>query len=134
MDSSYPDAPIISKEYPLMSIRQTEEYMEKQLKRIVQYENADEDVIPSCTDEELWRNDSIWKYYKNPANLNKPNGRSTKNFDSLVEANIRLQEDGNVGIVVEKKGEVRRCNYCPGYTICKQKDSYIADGLLTVLE
>jgi hypothetical protein len=133
-DPEYPKCPIISKQYPLKSLEETEQYIETQLKRIVAYENSKEEDIPECSDDELWRSPSVWKYYKNPETATKPNGRSTKNFDNPAEAYQRQQKDGNVGIVVEKPGQVRRCNYCPGFAICKQKDQYIANGLLTVLD
>ena len=69
---------------------------------------------------------STYKYYKNPQKTD----RSTKNFDNLAEANLRMIDDGNVGTVLTVKGEVKRCHYCAAFTVCKQKDAYLADGTL----
>jgi hypothetical protein len=130
IDPNYPQNQIIQKEYPLMSIDETETFIENRLSLIDLYKDKEEDLIPACTDEELWRSDPTYKYYKNPQKMS----RSTKNFDNLADANIRLAEDGNVGIVVTVPGEVRRCNYCPGASICKQRQSYIDSGLLSPIE
>ena len=45
----------------------------------------------------------------------------------------RLMKDGGKGIVVEVPGAVVACNYCPAFTVCRQKDEYLADGTLTPL-
>ncbi len=82
--------------------------------------------MPPCSDDDLWRKDPVFKYYKNPNST----ARSTKNFDTFAEAHARLAEDGFVGKVVEVKGEVVACKYCNAFAVCKQKDTYIADGSL----
>lgn len=129
-DPTYPRSQILQKTFHLMSIAETEAFMANKLQQVKRYENSPESDIPACSDEDLWRSPSAFKYYKNPAKTEK----STKNFDTMAEANGRLVEDGHVGIVKEVKGEVRRCNYCPAFSVCKQKDAYIANGLLTLLE
>ena len=59
-------------------------------------------------------------------------GRSTKNFDNRHDAYIRLAEDGNVGIVVEVRGQVNACKYCAAFNICTQKDEYLKSGDLVL--
>ena len=59
-------------------------------------------------------------------------GRSTKNFDNQHDANLRLVEDGGVGIVVRVPGQVVACKFCAAYNSCRQKDKYLASGELII--
>lgn len=127
-DPKYPPRAIMTNRLMLKSIAETEEYLTSKINRIKALINSPEEDIPNCTSEDLWRKPSVFKYYKNPAKTN----RSTKNFSTIDEANIRLAKDNNVGIVRESKGEVVACRYCSALNICKQKDSYILDGLLKI--
>jgi len=125
-EPGYPPNQIVSVAFPLMSLKETEQFVVKKLQQIDFYKDAPEDQIPLCTDKELWRKAPQWKYYKNPEKMS----RSTKNFDNQQEAYARLAADKNVGIVVEKPGEVVACKYCPAFSVCSQKDALIADGSL----
>lgn len=122
----YPPKRIMPVMIPLLSEAETETFIKNKLIAIDRYKDADEQNIPYCTDKELWRDEPSYKYYKNPAKMT----RSTKNFDSLQEANLRLVEDGSVGVVVTVPGQVKACRYCPAFTACTQKDELIADGSL----
>lgn len=122
----YPKKPILAMTLPLMSLAQTENFITTKLAQIEEFWDADEKDIPLCTDEQLWRTDPQYKYYKNPEKTT----RSTANFDTYEEAAIRLRQDNNVGIIVEKSGKVRACMYCPAFTVCSQKDQLILDGSL----
>ena len=90
--------------------------------------DAPESELPECTEDELWRSDPAYKYYKNPQKMS----RSTKNFDNLHDANLRLAEDGGVGIVVTVPGEVKACKTCAAFNLCTQKDRYLASGELII--
>lgn len=125
--TAYPPSPQVAYKVPLMSVAETELYVKTRIETLQKLWDADEHLMPECTSKELWRNAPIWKYYKNPA---KTDGRSTKNFTNPIEAGNRLSADGGVGIVKEIPGQVKACNYCDAYTICKQKDNYLADGSL----
>lgn len=126
-DPNYPKTPIISKTFPLMSLQEIESWMLHKLTEIKRLQHAPEEQLPPCTDEELWRTESTWKYYSDPAKLS----RATKNFETQAEANSHMITKGK-GIVIQAKGMVKRCNYCPAFTVCKQKDQYLADGSLAV--
>jgi len=126
-EANYPPSPMHTVQIPLLSLEETEAYINQKLNELATYRDADEIDIPPCTKEELWQTESTFKYYKNPA---KTQGRSTKNFDTAGEAYARLSADGNVGVVIEKPGEIKACLYCSGYTECSQKDEYIANGSL----
>jgi len=125
-DPKYPPNPVMERIIPLLSLEETEQYVRKKLATIEKLHHAADEDIPLCNDSELWRKAPVYKYFKNPAKTN----RSTKNFPNSAEAYMRLHEDGNVGIVKEVPGKVIACNYCNAYSVCKQKDSYLANGSL----
>ena len=126
-DPRYPQRQTEKLEIPLMSLAETEAYIRGRLKQFKAHRDLPEADLPLCTDKELWRKDPAFKYYKNPDKRTK----STKNFNTLLEAQVRLVEDNNVGIVVTVPGKVIACNYCAAYPICTQKDAYLANGTLT---
>lgn len=123
-DPSYPQARIQQRVLKLKSLAETDAFIKRKLRLIEQYWDSPEEEIPYCTDEELWRSEPVFKYYKNPAKTS----RSTKNFDTKQEAYQRLAEDGHVGMVVEQPGQVTACRYCPGFGLCTQKDQLVAAG------
>lgn len=123
-DVNYPQRRFIKQSFPLMSVQETEAYIARKLAAIEQYWDAPEEEIPECDDEDLWRSEPVFKYYKNP----EKTLRSTKNFDSKHDAYLRLAEDGNVGVVKEQPGQAVACRYCPAFVACSQKDTLIANG------
>jgi hypothetical protein len=127
--TTYPPHACMPYKIPLMSISETEVYVENRINTLNRLWDAEESLIPECSPKELWRDDPVWKYYKNPA---KVAGRSTKNFTNPIEANGRLTADGSVGVVKEVPGQVKACRYCDAFSICKQKDNYLANGSLKV--
>lgn len=126
--AGYPPNPIVGKKYDLMSYAKTEMWLNEKISLIEENLDKPEKQLPRCTDEELWKDPDLYKYYKNP---NKTDGRSTKNFNSLEEAQLRLAQDGNVGTIVTVPGKVKACRYCSGFSKCTQKDEYLLDGSLT---
>lgn len=123
-DPGYPANRTMQKVFQLMSIPETEAYVRSRISLLTKYWNAPEGEVPRCTDDELWRSDPVFKYYKNPSNT----GRSTKNFENKVDAYTRMGQDGNVGKVVEVPGQVVACKYCSAFPVCSQKDDLIAAG------
>lgn len=124
---NYPQNRIIAKKLKLLSIEEVDMWIRKKLKEIKQYAKTPEKKLPRCTQKDLWQDNPKYKYYKNPANTK----RSTKNFDDYTEAHNRFLKDNQVGVITEVVGKVKRCNYCPGYELCTQKDEYIEQGILT---
>jgi hypothetical protein len=127
-DPNYPPRAFKTQSFQLQSLTVTEQFISNKVKAIETYFDAAEEDIPYCTDEDLWRSEPVFKYYKNPAKTT----RSTKNYDNKHDAYIRLAEDKNVGIVLEKPGEVMACKYCPAFAACSQKDQLIASGDLNM--
>jgi hypothetical protein len=127
-DPKYPQTRVITKEYPLWSIEQTEHYIKTKLKEFKGCLDKSQTDLPECTKEELWESDTKYKYYKNPAKM----ARATKNYDTLDEANARLAADGRVGTVVTVPGEVKACRYCEVSDICEQAQNLINQGRLVL--
>ena len=124
----YPQARVHVQRIPLLSIKDTENYVVGQLRQLDMYKDSDETELPLCNDKDLWRKAPVWKYFKNPAKTE----RSTKNFDNANDAYARLYADGDMGIVKEIKGGVVACRYCNAFDLCTQKDAYLASGELTL--
>lgn len=129
-DPTYPKQQVLGKDYNLLSIEATEAFLATRLQEYIEYKDAPESDLPRCTDEELWRGAAVYKYFSNPAKLT----RATKNFDNHNDAIAHMMSKGNKGIIQEHKGKVIRCNYCPAFQDCKQKDEYIANGTLEPFE
>ena len=127
---AYPTHPIMTKEIPLWSLQETEDYLNFKLNQFDLYKDSTEDLIPLCNDKELWRRDDVWKVYKDPANTKRAiNGGG--GFKDEGAAHVFNQEKtGGAGAVVKFPGQVNACKYCDAFSICSQKDSLIADGSL----
>ena len=122
-NSQYPQSRCLSKSYPLLSVLDTEKYLKTKLREIKANLNKPEDEIIPCPDKDLWLSPTVYKYYSDPTKIN---GRATKNFDSLEEANNYAASKGK-GIVKTVIGTPRRCMYCPAYSICSQRRRYYND-------
>lgn len=131
-NKDYPQKPVIAASYPLKSIEDTERWIKVRLEAINQYiedyrfNEEDQGVLPACTKEELWQNDPVYKYYKDPTKLT----RSTKNFDNYADAQARKYADGVGGVVIEVPGEVKRCKYCNVRAGCVQAAVLTDEGLI----
>jgi len=123
-DPSYPPNRFHTQSFQLMSLPETENFIRQKIMLIEQYFNAPEEEIPPCNDDDLWRSEPVFKYYKNPDKT----ARSTKNFDNKQDAYLRLGEDGGTGLVKEVPGQVTACKYCPAFAACTQKDQLVAAG------
>jgi hypothetical protein len=123
-DPNYPQQRFKKQVFPLLSLQETERFIKNKIALIEQYWDADEDQIPECDSDELWRSEPVFKYYKNPTTAK----RSTKNFDNRQDAMLRFIEDGSVGLVKEVPGQVTACKYCVAFPVCSQKDALIASG------
>lgn len=128
----YPQARMLTKRLQLKTLEETQAFVENKVDMLIRLKDAHEDQLPPCDDKALWRKPPQWRYYKNPDNAFKPGGRSTKNFDDAASAQMALRKDGNVGLVIERPGEVIACKYCQAFPICRQKDALIASGDLIV--
>jgi hypothetical protein len=118
----YPQAAIVEQEIPILSLADTERWIRERLNAFKAHRDLPESRLPHCDDRELWRDEPVYKYYADPA---KTDGKSTKNFDTLDEANAFLAERGK-GVVKHVPGDAKACLYCPAFPICSQGQSYHA--------
>lgn len=119
----YPQQRVLSHRVELMSIEETEAWITNKLNELEKYALADETEIPRCSDKELWRGETVYKYFADPQ---KTDGRATKNFTNLSEANA-FRASKAKGIVLTVPGKVKACSYCPAFLSCTQKDEYEHD-------
>jgi len=124
-DASYPQYRIQVQKLTLMTVEETEKFLQNKLSQIEKYELLPVADLPLCTKEELWQRDSVWKYYKDPTKTT----RSTKNFDNASAAYARLSADG-VGSVIEVSGEAKKCVYCEVRNVCTQAEQLELEGVL----
>lgn len=124
-DKNYPQTRVAHKEYKLMSLKETEEWVADKLDDIRRNAGKKQDQMVRCTDEELWKQPDSYKYYSNPETAKK-GGRCTKRFDSAADAEIYRQSKGK-GVVVTERGEVKACEYCPAFSVCEQRKEYFPD-------
>lgn len=127
-DTKYPQKRHQQKLFKLKSVEETEAFIQNKLHQLDRFWLAPEMNLPLCSDEDLWRSEPVFKYYKNPQKMS----RSTKNYDTRQDAYLRLAQEGGQGVVVEQPGQVKACLYCPAFSLCGQKDDLIAKGELVL--
>ncbi|RUX60205.1 hypothetical protein EN989_11230 [Mesorhizobium sp. M7A.F.Ca.CA.002.12.1.1] len=121
-DDGYPKTKTLEYPVEMPSIADTEEYIRGKIRELIRYGNVPDEQIPHCTDKELWKGETVYKYFSDP---NKTSGRATRNFDGdKAEAHNYMASKGGKGVVVAFPGEVKACGYCPAFNVCKQKDLY----------
>ena len=119
---------MLTKRYPLWSNAETENWIANKLAKYEGLMDAPQEMLPECSDEELWASVTVHKYYKNP----KAMSRSTKNFNTMDEALVRKSADGDVGTIVTVPGEVKACRYCAVVGICTQAEKMLKSGRLVL--
>jgi hypothetical protein len=124
---NYPPTPSFAHKISLMSHEETDTYIRNRIAMLKSLENVPEHGMPLCSDEDLWRDPSEWKVYKDSKSTRAVNGGK---FDSLNKAQVFVANKG--GIIKEIKAKVRACKFCPAFPICEQKDQYIASGELEI--
>lgn len=123
-DPTYPQNRVAYADYPLMSKEDTEAWIQSRLDAIEQNQDKEQEDMVECTEEELWYPTPKFKYYSNPA---KTDGRATRVFGTLAEAQEFKTSKGEVGIIIIEQGQPKRCLYCPAYDICEQRKRYYND-------
>lgn len=121
----YPQHRVAHKDIPLLTLKETEQWVRHKLTQVMDYKQSPESEIPECTDSELWRSDPAYKYYSDPA---KTSGRSTKNFDNMADARTFQSEKNGKGIIITVPGEAKRCAYCDAAPVCSQFRRLFPEG------
>lgn len=125
--SGYPQARIIEKKLTLKPVDEIEAWVTERIGQIELMADMPEAELPRCTQKELWQDPTTYQYFKNPDGK-----RATKNYNNFPEAQTHLLKDGNVGIVKEKLGKVKRCAYCSAIDMCSQAKEYLDNGTLVL--
>lgn len=123
----YPQQRTVSQKLNLMSYAQTDAYVRNKIRMMDELKDAPDEAIPLCSDEDLWRSDTVWKYY-----TDETKQRAAKVFDDLSSAKAHLASKGFKGLIREFKGQVKACRYCKCFDLCGQKDQLIANGELVL--
>lgn len=125
----YPQTKLLSKSYSLMSLEETDEWINGRINSIMTLKDKPQSEIPLCTEEELWKGDDEYKYYNAKAKVEKK--RATRNFkgDSTA-AQERFDKDGGTGEIVIVSGKIKRCKYCDVVNVCEQAAVYLKEGIL----
>jgi len=122
VDPKYPQIRTPYREFALMSLEDTEDWVNKKIDHIITNAGKDQDKMVECTATELWQSKPSWKYYSNPETAKK-GGRCQKTFDVETDAQLHLSEKGK-GVVIMVPGEVKACTYCPAFSVCEQRKNY----------
>jgi len=118
--NNYPPSRLGKKSIALYSEPEMDRWVKNKLTLIQKYMNVSETQLPECSPEELWMSAPKFKYYADPA---KTGGKSTRNFDTKQDASKHLAASGK-GVVIEVRGEPKRCGYCPAFPVCTQREKY----------
>jgi len=121
---SYPQSSVHDYKLDMMSYEETELYIKNKISDLARYADAPEEKLPQCSDEDLWMDESEWKYYSKPDAV-----RATKNFQQDAAGAYAHMASKGKGIVKEIKAEPKACRWCPAVS-CSQRDSYVASGIL----
>lgn len=125
---NYPQSKLHTLSLKLMSLEDTEAFVTDKLDKLTKLMGAPQDQLPRCSDEDLWKGDDTYKYYKNPDKTD----RATKNFTDHAEAKARLAKDGHVGVIKTFPGQVKKCKYCDVVGLCDQAGEYIKAGIIAL--
>ena len=120
---NYPAVRTLSKIFELEDPEFIKDWAFKRMTELDNLKDAEEDALPRCTDEQLWRSDPVYKFYLDPTKVF--GGRATKNFTTFADAQAFQTEKGGRGTIITVPGEVKACGYCPAFPVCKQKDEYL---------
>lgn len=125
-DPSYPQRRVETIEIKLYSLEETEKFILDKIREYEKNVNLPEPDIVRCTDKELWRGDTVYKYYSDPQKAHS-GGRATKNFDTDKAAAYKYLAEAGKGTVIEFPGKVKACAYCDVFDICSQQKEYEHD-------
>lgn len=109
----------------LLSLEQTEKFIEERLAKFFQYKDTPDSELPECTKEELWASEDTWAVMKVDAK------RATKVCSSEQEALSYIKDkEVKKASIQFRQGKVKRCKYCPAFLYCVQAKSLAQKGLI----
>jgi hypothetical protein len=118
----YPAIPVLQHPVMLLSVHETESFMESKLNQLDSLKDAPEPDLPLCTDKELWRDPPAFQYFSKITNT-----RATKNFPTQTEANGHLLSKGT-GVIKMKPNKAMACLWCNVRGTCSQYADLVANN------
>ena len=128
----YPEAQVYTWEYVVTTadLIEIENFVKDKFKELIECENMPDNYLPDCPKEDTWYTGDKFAIYKDEQSY-KDEKKATKLCDTLEEAQgyIRMKMK-NVGYIVERKGEYRKCqDYCTYCKFCKYyEERKVKDG------
>lgn len=126
VNPNYPQAKVAHKDFPLMSLEDTEQWITDKLADIRKNAKLKQDQMVRCTDKELWRQKDAYKYFSDLEKAKIPGARCTKRFDNEADGLLHVKEK-NKGVLITVPGEPKACNYCPAFQVCEQRKEMFSD-------
>lgn len=114
-NKDYPPARVACKDFPLLSIEETQKWLEHRITELERWMDVPESKLCECSAEELWKNPTKYKYF-----TSADSERAMKNFDTYLEAEVFKRSKGGKGVIKIVEGKPRRCDYCSVSNICSQ--------------
>ena len=124
--AGYPPSQILSQQFTLMSLKETEAWITEKLRLIKQYSGRPQASIPVCTDEDLWRDLPEYKYYSKPDAK-----RATKVFGTNADSAYTHLQNQGFGEVKIIPSVAKACNYCSAHDFCDQRKQLTESGELS---
>lgn len=125
VDPKYPQIRTPHREFALLSLKETEDWVNGKIDHIIENAGKSQDKMVLCTDKELWRSEDSYKFYLNPETAKK-GGRCSKRFENHADAILWQKEKGK-GVILKDPGAVKACPYCPAFSVCEQRKNYFND-------
>lgn len=120
----YPPIRMAEKDMELMPLDETEEFIQQRLDAVADAKKLDDDDLPFCTDDELWKD--VDKF----AHMRTGRASAVKLYDTEEDAVVAVENDPK-GFLEVRKGVVKRCpTYCTCHPFCNQFKQMLEDGLV----
>lgn len=129
--ANYPKLKVGNMSTTLFAEDVIESFIIERLEGLEAAEKLDDDDLPLCDDEELWKDADKWAVLKE-GNV-KP-----KLFDTEEAAKIFAEHtassSGRSCSIEHREGLVKACNYCDPRYVCNQYPQMLDKGLIQVIE
>lgn len=116
----YPKASIVEKRYELMPLGEIEQFIKQKLMLIDMQMEMPEDQIDYCTDDELWRGETEYKYYANKEKTEKATKAGFATLEAAESHRMNNITKHPNSIVKAFPGKAKACKYCNAASICSQ--------------
>ena len=103
-------------------MEETDTWVRAKLTQIERYVETPDADIPHCTDEELWRAPTVYKYYVDPTKTQR--AAKVIGTDPVEAQRFLMVEKMGKGLVLPTGGEPKRCDYCDAVSHCSQARMY----------